>query len=182
MKSIRFGHLACLLPMLWLCACSPDQNWREVTLEGTSFKVQLPCKPDRTTRSVEMGNKPVMLHVVGCESSGALLAVMTVELDAGADAVALMEGWQKATLQNIRVDARATDVQQQMWHRPGQLPLKSSLRMQAKGVNPSGQEVKMDAVWGAVAAGDRIRLVHSVIYSPQISPELANTLFEGLRP
>ena len=88
MKSIRFGHLACLLPMLWLCACSPDQNWREVTLEGTSFKVQLPCKPDRTTRSVEMGNKPVMLHVVGCESSGALLAVMTVELDAGADAVA----------------------------------------------------------------------------------------------
>jgi hypothetical protein len=69
-----------------------------------------------------------------------------------------------------------------VWHRPGQLPLKASLRLQAKGFNPNGQVVKLDAVWGAVAAGDRVRLIHAVVYAPNISPELANTLFEGLRP
>jgi hypothetical protein len=182
MKSIRIGLWACLLPTLWLSACSPDQNWREIVLEGTAFKVQLPCKPDRATRSVVMNNTPAQLQVVGCESAGSMIAFMTVELQAGADANALMEGWQKVTLENMRADTVGTPVQQQVWHRPGQLPLKASLRLQAKGFNPNGQVVKLDAVWGAVAAGDRVRLIHAVVYAPNISPELANTLFEGLRP
>lgn len=182
MKSIRIGLLACLLPTLWLSACSPDQNWREVTLEGTAFKVQLPCKPDRAKRSVVMNNMPAQLQVVGCESSGSMLAFMTVELQTGADANALMEGWQKVTLENMRADTVGTPVQQQVWHRPGQLPMQASLRLQAKGFSPNGQAVNIDAVWGAVADGDRVRLIHAVVYAPKISPDLANTLFEGLRP
>lgn len=182
MQRFRLGLMACLISALCLSACSPDQNWRDVTLEGTAFKAQLPCKPDRTTRAVNMGVVTLSLQVVGCESAGAMLAVMTAELPAGADATALMSGWQKATLQNARVDASVTPPRQQVWHREGLLPLAETVRIQAKGQNAKGQDVMLDAVWGAVAAGDRVRLIHAVVYAPQIPPEMANTLFDGLRP
>ena len=179
-------HFMALMASLTLClaltACSPEQNWREVTFEGTSLKAQLPCKPDRTTRSVPLGGVPVDLQVVGCESGTAIVAVMTAPLQAGADAQALLAGWQQATLDNARVKRPLVAAQQQVWHRPGQLPLASSVRMQAPGLRANGQAVQMAAVWGAVAEGDRVRLIHAVVYDRAISPEMANTLFDGLKP
>jgi hypothetical protein len=182
MQRIHWSRWVGLISVLWLAACSPDQNWRDVALDGTAFKVQLPCKPDRTTRAVNMGALALSLQVVGCESAGAIWAVMTTELPPGADAPGLMAGWQKATLQNARVDASVTPPHQQVWHRPDWLPLAQTLRIQAKGQDAKGQEVMLDAVWGAVTAGDRVRLIHAVVYAPQISPEMANILFDGLRP
>lgn len=182
MRTYYPAVMASLTLGLVLSACSPSQNWREVTLEGTSLKAQLPCKPDRTTRSVPLGGVPVDLQVVGCESRSAIVAVMTAPLQAGADANALLAGWQKATLDNARISRPLVAEQQQSWHRPGQLPLASSIRIHAKGLRPDGEAVMMDAVWGAVADGDRVRLIHAVVYDRQIPPEMANTLFEGLKP
>lgn len=173
---------ASLVWALTLSACSPDQNWRDITLEGTSLKAQLPCKPDRTTRSVPLGGVPVDLHVVGCESGSAMLAVMTASLPAGTDASAVMAAWQKATLDNARVSQPLAAGQQQAWLRPGQLPLATSVRVQATGQRANGEPVKMDAVWGAVAEGDRVRLLHAVVYDRNIAAELANTLFDGVKP
>eukprot|EP01034_Spumella_vulgaris_P027428 gene27427-biopygen23553 len=78
--------MASLVGALTLSACSPAQNWRDVALEGTPLKVQLPCKPDRTTRIVPLGGVAVDLQVVGCESGSAMVAVMTASLPPGADA------------------------------------------------------------------------------------------------
>lgn len=182
MRTFFRPQVASLMMGLLLGACSPEQNWREVGFEGTSLKVQLPCKPDRTTRSVPLGGVPVDLQVVGCESGGAMVAVMSAPLQAGADANALLAGWQKATLDHAGVQQPLTVDQQQVWHRPGFLPLAASLRMQAQGRRGDGQAVAMSAVWGAVADGDRVRLVHAVIYERRASIELANTLFDGIRP
>jgi hypothetical protein len=167
---------------LVLSACSPAQNWREVTLEGSTFKAQLPCKPDSTSRSVPLGGVAVDLQVVGCDSGTAVVAVMTAPLQAGADANAVMSGWQKVTLENARIKLPLAAEQQQKWHRPGQLPLASSVRIQAQGLRANGDAVTMAAVWGAVADGDHVRLIHAVVYDRQISPEMANTLFDGLKP
>ena len=172
---------ASLIFALGLTACSPDQNWRDVRLEGTPLKAQLPCKPDKTTRSVPLGGVPVELQVVGCESGTAMVAVMTAVLPAGADANAVMLGWQKATLDNARVQP-ALRTEQQAWHRPGQLPLAASVRVQAPGLRANGEPVRMDAVWGALAEGDRVRVVHAVVYDLRIQPEMANTLFDGIKP
>jgi hypothetical protein len=172
---------ASLMIALNLIACSPDQNWRDVSLEGSSLKAQLPCKPDRTTRSVPLGGVAVDLQVVGCESSTAMVAVMTAMLPAGADANAVLLGWQKATLDNARVQQPLTTVPK-AWHRPGQLPLAASVRVQAMGLRANGAPVRMDAVWGAVAEGERVRLIHAVVYDPKIQPEMANTLFDGIKP
>jgi hypothetical protein len=174
--------MASLVGALTLSACSPAQNWRDVALEGTPLKVQLPCKPDRTTRIVPLGGVAVDLQVVGCESGSAMLAVMTASLPPGADASGVMAAWQKATLDNARVAQALTAAQQQVWHRPGQLPLAASLRIQAIGQRANGEPVNVDAVWGAVGEGNRVRLVHAVLYDAQPPAELANTLFDGIKP
>jgi hypothetical protein len=174
--------VACLIGALTLSACTPAQNWRDVTFEATALKAQLPCKPDRTTRSVALGGVPVDLQVVGCESGTAMVAVMSAALPVGSDASGVMAAWQKATLDNARVTQPLTAGQQQVWQRPGQLPLATSVRVQAPGQRANGEPVNMDAVWGAVAEGERVRLVHAVVYDRKISAELANTLFESIRP
>lgn len=172
---------ASLIIALLLSGCSPDQNWRDVSLEGSPVKAQLPCKPDRTTRSVPLGGHPVDLQVVGCESGTAMVVVMTAILPPGADANAVLLGWQKATLDNARVQS-GQETGRQAWHRPGHLPLSASLRLQAPGLRANGEPVRMDAVWGAVAEGERVRVVHAVVYDPKIQPEMANTLFDGIKP
>lgn len=182
MQTHFMAVLATLILSLTVSACSPEQNWREVTLEGSTLKAQLPCKPDRTMRSVPLGGVPVDLQVVGCESGTAIVAVMTAPLPPGADAQAVMVGWQKATLNNARVSQPLATGQQQAWHRPGQLALASSVRIQAQGLRAQGEPVKMDAVWGAVSDGDRVRLIHAVVYDQKIPTEMATTLFDGLKP
>ena len=111
-----------------------------------------------------------------------MVAVMTASLPAGADAQAVMSAWQKATLDNARVAQPLASAQQQVWHRPGLLPLAASLRIQAPGQRASGEPVHMDALWAAVGEGDRVRLVHAVVYNTQPPAELANTLFDGIKP
>ncbi|MBM3398565.1 MAG: hypothetical protein FJY28_08020 [Betaproteobacteria bacterium] len=182
MRIHSMALVASLLGALTLSACSPAQNWRDVAFEGSALKAQLPCKPDRTTRSVPLGGVPVDLQVAGCESGTAMVALMSAALPAGADAGAILSGWQKATLDNARVAQPLAAGQQQVWHRPGHLPLTSSQRIQANGLRANGDAVAMDAVWGAVAEGDRLRLVHAVVYDRNIRPEMANTLFESIKP
>ena len=182
MQIFSSALVASLAGALTLSACSPAQNWRDVVFEGSSLKVQLPCKPDRTSRKVPLGGMPVDLQVMGCESGSAMVAVMTTVLPAGADASAVMSAWQKATLDNARVAQPLAAGQQQAWQRPGLLPLTTSLRMQAPGQRPSGEPVNMDAVWGAMAEGERVRLLHAVVYDRKIAVELSTTLFESIQP
>jgi hypothetical protein len=182
MRTFFWAPVASLILGLCLSACSPDQNWREVSLEGTSLKVQLPCKPDRTTRSVPLGGAPVDLQVVGCESGDAMVAVMSAALQPGADAHALLIGWRQATLDHAGVKQPLATDQQQAWHRPGFLPLASSVRLQAQGQRGDGQPVSMSAVWGAVAEGERVRVVHAVVYGRRDTSELAAPLFDGIHP
>ncbi len=161
-----------------LAACSPDQNWRQVTFEGTALKVQLPCKPDRTTREVPLGGTPVQLAVVGCESGGAMLAVMTAPLPAGADAQAVLAGWQQATLAHLQA---ASPLQAEAWSRQGMLPLAAAQRIQAQGRRADGQPVVAQAVWGAFTEGEHLRVVHAVVYAGKVAPELAQGLFDGVQ-
>ena len=172
-----------ILPLLatlaLLAACSPEQNWRQITFEGTNLKAQLPCKPDRTTREVPLGGAPVQLAVAGCESGNAMVAVMTAALAPGMDAQAVLQGWQQATLAHLQIQAPA---QTEPWSRSGLLPLGASQRVQAQGRRNDGQPVVAHAVWGALAEGDHLRVVHAVVYAPKAQPQLAQTLFEGLQP
>ena len=170
--------------LLWafaalLAACSADQNWRQISFDGTTLKAQLPCKPDRTTREVPLGGVPVQLSVAGCESGDAVVAVMTAALAPGADAQALLQGWQQATLANLQA-SQAEQVQ--AWQRAGFMPLGAAQRVTALGRRTDGQAVTAQAVWGAYPEGDHVRVVHAVVYASKPQPPIAQTLFDGLQP
>jgi len=169
--------------MLALAAClaarSPEQNWRQITFEGTNLKAQLPCKPDRTTREVPLGGVPVSLSVAGCEAAGAMLALMSASLAPGVDAQAVLAGWQQATLAHV---PPAEPPRSEAWRRSAWLPLAAAQRLQWQGKGADGRPVAAQAVWGAFAEGDHVRVVHAVVYAPKPMPELAQTLFEGLQP
>ena len=62
------------------------------------------------------------------------------------------------------------------------LPLAAAQRLQWQGKGADGRPVAAQAVWGAFAEGDHVRVVHAVVYAPKPMPELAQTLFEGLQP
>ena len=162
-----------------LAACSPEQNWRQLSFEGSGLKAQLPCKPDRTTREVPLGGVPVSLSVAGCEAGGAMLALMSAALVPGADAQAVLAGWQQATLAHV---PPAEPVRSQAWHRSAWLPLAGAQRLQWQGRGADGRPVSAQAVWGAFAEGDHVRVVHAVVYASKPMPEMAQTLFEGLQP
>ncbi|PUE09528.1 hypothetical protein B9Z51_11795 [Limnohabitans sp. T6-5] len=182
MHNLSMATLAGLSVAVALSACSPEQNWREVSFDGTSVKAQLPCKPDRTTRSVPLGGVPLDMQVVGCESGNATLAVMTVALPSATDANALLTGWQQATLRNAQVKEPRNESPRAVWQGAGFLPLAASVRIQAQGQRGDGRAVAVDAAWGAVPEGDHVRLVHAVVYATGKTDDLANTLMEGLRP
>lgn len=178
MVCMRLNSLVVLGLCVVLAACSPELNWRDIGFEGARLKAQLPCKPDRTTRQVAMGSSSVPLQVAGCPSAGAMLAVMTTLAPMGSDPQALLLGWQQATLDN----ARARIEGQQAWQRPGLLPLPASMRVSARALDAQGQPLQMQAVWGALPEGERVRLVHAVVYGQQADAELVQTLFDSLRP
>jgi len=161
-----------------LASCSPDLNWRQTGFDGTNLKADLPCKPDKATRQVPLGGLPVDLQVAGCESGSAMVAVMTAALPPGSDANAVMLGWQQAVLNNMQ----ATDPQRQAWMPSRMLVLPAAQRISAQGQRNDGQAVAAQAVWGAFVEGDHVRLVHAAVYDRQVSPALADTLFESLKP
>jgi hypothetical protein len=170
--------LLSVLPAMALMGCTPDLNWRQTGFEGTNFKTELPCKPDRTTRQVPLGGLPVDLQVAGCESGSAMVAVMTAALPPGTDANAVLQGWQQATLANMV----AQEPQRQAWVRSGMLPLPAAQRVNAQGLRADGQTVNAQAVWSAFVEGNHVRLVHAAVYDRKAPTELADTLFESLKP
>lgn len=179
MRSNPFwAGVATLLALL--AACSPEQNWRQVALDNTSMQAQLPCKPDRTVREVPLAGSPVSLSVAGCESGDAMLVVMTGALPAGADAQAVLQGWRQASLAHLQADTGPGDAH--AWQPKGWLPLSSALQQTATGRRADGRPVMAHLAWGAVAEGDHVRVVHAAVYAPRSRPELAQGLFDGLKP
>jgi hypothetical protein len=159
-KFFLMNAVAVLFSSAGLTACQPSLNWRAVPLEGTNLKIELPCKPDKTTQRVNMAGLDLDLSMVGCEANDGVWAVMTAQIPASADRAELLKGWRLATLQNMR----ATQPQDLTWSPSQVKALPGALRVKAEGVSAKGQPVQAQAVWFSHLEGDSVRLVHAVVY------------------
>jgi hypothetical protein len=63
-----------------LCACSPTLNWRDVDV-GPQTRVQFPCKPDHTERSLALAGVPTQAAMWVCDAGG--LSWSATVLDVG---------------------------------------------------------------------------------------------------
>ena len=178
MVSLRPWVSIALAAALAGAACTPTLNWREVPLPPTGANALLPCKPDHAERSVPLGGVPTPLSVSGCEAGGATFAVMATTVAAGRAPDALLQGWQQATLTNMKATG---EVAREPFHPAGGLPLAHAQRLTAQGQGPNGHAVYAQAVWTARAAeGGGAELVHMVVYSERPQAEVAKTFFAGL--
>ena len=170
---------AVFFSVLGLSACQPSLNWRTVQLPETLLSFELPCKPDKTTKPVNMAGLELALSVVGCEAGDAVWAVMSAKLSADADRTELLKGWREATLQNMR----ANKIEDATWT-PGRMTaLPGALRFKAKGTTAKGEPVLAHAVWFAHLEGDAVRVVHAVVYQNQgLKQDLgADQLIESMK-
>ncbi len=176
---LRLAALPVVLLLAGLSACTPTLNWREVAAAPTSAHALLPCKPDHAERSVPLGGVATELVVNGCKAGDATFAVMAATVAAGRLPDELLQGWQQATLANMKASG---EVQRQPFHPPGGLPLAHAQRVVAHGQGPDGRTVYAQAAWTARAAeGGGTELVHAVMYSEQAQPDVADAFFAGLK-
>jgi hypothetical protein len=161
MLKLRFiSVFVSLMALTCLTGCQPSLNWRAIQMEGTQLRLDLPCKPDRTVKTVQMAGHAFELNVAGCEANDAVWAVMSTQLPASVNRSDVLNGWRQATLQNIK--AQGADDRQ--WSIPKGSVLPGTLRLKAKGTGPHQQAVYLHAAWFAHVEGDAVRLVHMVVY------------------
>ncbi|HSI54994.1 MAG: hypothetical protein ACAH21_04130 [Ramlibacter sp.] len=163
---------AWLVATVALAACSPTFNWREVRAEPTPLKAMLPCKPDKGARDVPMAGRTVSLEVLGCDAGGATFAILFADIADPARSGEVLAQWRIATLANMRSSA-ARDL---AFRPPGALGLPQSLQVFASGQRADGSKVESHAAYFAHGT----RVFQAVIYSEQLTPEMAETFFSGL--
>src|SRR5438128_11127745 len=53
--------------LLWVAACTPTFNWREMAVGPTGLRATFPCKPDQVERRTAfLPGREIVLHAVGC--------------------------------------------------------------------------------------------------------------------
>lgn len=156
-----------------LLACSPALNWREVRAEAGDLTVLLPCKPDRTSKSVPLGGQPTRLLMMGCEAAGALFAVSVADLGDASRAAEVLAQWQALTLAHIR----AAQPQQRTAPVAGADLQPPPVLLGAQGTHPDGQSVQGQSLF--FARGSLV--FQATIYAPRIAPEAAETFFASIK-
>lgn len=169
-----------LLAPLALLACTPTLNWRELRDFGSSATLMLPCKPERTTRSVPLGGVSTPLDVAGCATGGVTFALMSAALPAGQSPDEVLAGWQQATLANMQADA--SSVQRNAFRPHGGLPLAQAQRLAARGQQADGRAIQLRAIWAAHSRADGgTELLHAVMYAAQPKDDVADAFFSAIR-
>ena len=179
------ARLAVAASLLGLAACNPTFNWRDVRPEGAALSLLLPCKPDKAEKKVPLGDRPVVLRLLGCDAGDATFAVAVADVGDASRVAAVLAQWQSGTLANMKAppvgqrqgtsDKGTTEV----------LPLKlpgAALQPPAVLVKARGQRADGTAVSGQAAyfvQGSQVFQV--VIYAAEISPEVAETFFSSLK-
>lgn len=157
-----------------LAACNPTFNWREVRVESAPLKAMLPCKPDKGARTVPMAGRPVELKLLTCDTGGATFAILVGDIVDPLRAGEVLAQWQAATLANLR--ATGASVRQQPFLPAGAMALPQSLRVAAAGQRADGSAVESQAAY--FARGSQV--VQAVIYAARVTPEAADSFFDGL--
>lgn len=156
-----------------LGACSPTFNWREVRAEQAPLTALLPCKPDRGSKTLPLGGAPTEVHMMGCETGGALFTVASATLPPQADVAAALAQWKQALL----ATARSAASSERPFTPAGALPLPQSVLASFRGQQPDGRPVE-----GQVAFFAQGRQVfQAAVLADKPVAEAAEVFFAGLR-
>ena len=159
---------------MWLSACTPALNWRDVRFDNARWTGWLPCKPDSAKRSVNLGEQVAQLHLMGCEADGMDFTLAQLQLPANLSAEQAQQAWQQASLSSLQASA---DVPAQDWKLAGASPVMKPQRMVAQG----GQGRSARWAWFAYDG----QLYQLAVYAPASraaqAQQAMDSLISGLR-
>lgn len=122
---------------VWLAACAPELNWRDVRADGTAVTLSMPCKPVEQRRSAPLAGRTVALQLRVCDAAGVtwawLWADMVEPAAVGPALTALVAG--------ARANVGAPAVPLSVVSVPGSTPRPEGGRAQFDGRLPDGRPV-----------------------------------------
>lgn len=68
------------LIVLWLCACTPAQDWREITPVGLGITALFPCRPAIQSRDILIAAQPVNMVLLACATGGTTFALSSARI------------------------------------------------------------------------------------------------------
>jgi hypothetical protein len=60
--------------------CSPILDWRAVSVAGTGWVIEMPCKPDRVERPVPLAGAPVRLVLQACDAGDRTWGIVSADM------------------------------------------------------------------------------------------------------
>lgn len=167
---MRFLPLALAI---FLLACSPTLNWREVRAEPTPLTLLLPCKPDRGARTVPFAGRDTELTMLGCDAGNATFAVAHAEVADPSQAPQIVAQWKAATLVHLRGKVSGEQPQTVAGASEAVPPVRTT----ATGQRANGKPVQSQAMYFAQGR----RVFQAVVYADTLEPEATDTFFASLR-
>ncbi len=169
----RYAGRAVGVVALWLAACAPALDWREVRPAGSGLSVLFPCKPASHARRVGLGPDVVRLELHACKAAGTTWAVAFAELEDPARVGPALTELRTAAAANLSA-APAQPLELKV---EGATPNAASQRLQFVGRMPDGRAVTEQV---AVFARGR-RVFQAVALGERLDEEAAQTFFGSLR-
>jgi hypothetical protein len=172
-SNIVRATLLCLAAAQAVTACSRTLDWRSVTLPDTQLVTELPCRPSRFQRDVEVAGVRLKLFMLSCEAGGVTYGVATAEVGDPAR----VDGVLHALRESAGAAIRSADSKAGALNMSGVTPFSGNSSAYLHGQRPDGRTV--DEAVRVFARGTRVFQASAV---GATLPEAALKPFEdGLR-
>ena len=159
---------------LLFSACSPTLDWREVRPEGGYLTVLLPCKPERLSRDLVLGEGPPRrIELLACTAGGTTWGITSAVVEGDADRQAALRALRAARLRNLE----GRELELAPLRMPGIAPDPDALRLTVVGRHPDGSEIVERAA--LFAHGGRV--FHAAVLGGEPTAMALETFFEGLK-
>ncbi len=161
--------------LLFITACTPALNWRDVRLEsadGSTLKAALPCKPDAATRKQQLGEILVDLSMMGCAANDVTFTLSRIPLVDPLSATRVLAAWQAAAVANVK--AMPTLTTPITVSGAGAWP-------PAARVTLTGTTTQAQILWFAKQSSAGLTLYQAAVYGKQPNNEAIKTFFESLQ-
>lgn len=166
---------------VWLAACSPTFNWRDVPLAPAELTALLPCKPDRADRSLPLGGETLQVQMAGCEAGGATFAVAHARAANLAQAQAWLAAWRAGTRAQWQA-ATGGQIAEAPVAMPRAAAMPTPWQIEVRGSGPDGKPTEARVRWFAHAQRDgSVAIYQATVLGRPTADDAASTFFDGLR-
>jgi len=161
------------LAALFLAACTPELDWRELRPAGTSVQVLLPCKPASHARRVTLAGAEVEMALYACRAADATWAIAQADLADPSRVTAALDELARAAQRNLG----SATAPSQPASVPGMTPNASARVWRIDGRLPDGRAV-VDTV---VLFAHGTRIVQASVIAERADAAALATFVESLR-